>query len=327
MWKATILLCASALSARDRIAFIDFYGVKGMDTEAVRRALPFHEGDALDRINVKRQGQEAVLRVTGSEATEVAPICCDPQGDTYIFIGLPGTSSKRFVTNPPPNGAVRLSKELLALEARLEKAGQEAMLKGGDAVVEDDSQGYALQRDPKLHALQLELRAYAVKHEAELLRAAADCSDAKQRAYAVEALGYAQQSPRQIAALVQASRDSNGGVRNDATRALGVLLQSSPALAAQIPAATFIEMMMSGIWTDRNKSCSVLEPMSMARDPQFLALMRAEALDPLIEMARWRSEGHAACGKTILARIAGAKEEEIARLAFGPAQTVLELLK
>jgi hypothetical protein len=215
----------------------------------------------------------------------------------------------------------------LALEDRLEQAFEEAMRKGGDSAMEDDSQGYALQRDPKLHAAQLELRDYAEKHEAELLRAAADCSDAKQRAFAVEALGYAQQSPRQIATLVQASRDSNGGVRNDATRALGVLLRSNPALAAQIPAATFIEMMMSGIWTDRNKSCSVLEPMSMARDPQFLALLRAEALDPLIEMARWRSDGHAACGKMVLARIAGAKEEEILRYGFGPTAAVLELLK
>ncbi len=327
MWKAILLLCAIGLEARDRIAFIDFYGAKGMDTEAVRRALPFKEGDALDRKNIKQQGHEAVMRITGSDATDVATICCDPQGDTYIFIGLPGKSSKKFVTNQAPNGAMRLSKELMALEARLEKAFDEAMRKGGDAVVEDDSQGYALVNDPKLRALQLELRAYAEKHEAELFGVAANCSDKDQRAYAVEALGYAQQSSRQIAALVQASRDSNDGVRNDATRALGVLLQSNTALAAQIPAATFIEMMMSGIWTDRNKSCSVLEPMSQGRDPKFLAQLRAEALDPLIEMARWRSDGHAACGKTVLARIAGAKEADVPMLAFRPAEAVLELLK
>ncbi|HEY1495603.1 MAG TPA: HEAT repeat domain-containing protein, partial [Candidatus Solibacter sp.] len=209
----------------------------------------------------------------------------------------------------------------------LEKAFDEAMRKGGDSVVEDDSQGYALVNDPKLRALQLELRAYAVKHEDELLRAAAECSDAEQRAHAVEALGYAPQSPRQIAALVQASRDSNDGVRNDATRALGVLLRSNSALAAQIPVATFIEMMMSGIWTDRNKSCSVLDPMSQGRDPRFLARLREEALDPLIEMARWRSGGHAWCGKTVLARIAGVKESDVPGLAFGPAEAVLELLK
>ena len=65
----------------------------------------------------------------------------------------------------------------------------------------------------------------------------------------------------------------------------------------------------------------------MARDPQLIARLRAEALDPLIEMARWRSEGHAACGKMVLARIAGAKEGEILRYGFSPAEAVLELLK
>src|SRR5260370_35959275 len=110
MWKDIILLGASAVSARTRIALIDFYGVTGMDTDAVRRALPFREGDALDRKNIKRQGHDAVMRATGSDATEVATICCDPQGDTYIFIGLPGASSKKIAPNPPPTGAVRRSK-------------------------------------------------------------------------------------------------------------------------------------------------------------------------------------------------------------------------
>jgi hypothetical protein len=327
MWKAIILLSASTLAARDRVAFIDFYGVKGMNPDAVRSALPFKEGDALNRTAITRQGQETVLRVTGRDATDVATVCCDAQGDTYVFIGLPGTSSKKFALNPAPAGAVRLSKELLKLKERLDQAGEEAMRKGGDSVVEDDSQGYALSHDPAERVLQLALRTYAMKHEGELLGVAATSSDAEQRAIAAEALGYARQTPRQIAALVQASRDSSSGVRNAATRALGVLLESDIGLASQIPAATFIEMMSSGIWVDRNKSCSVLEPMSKGRDPQFMAALRAGALEPVIEMARWRSPGHSSCGKTVLARIAGAKEEEVPRLSFGPVQAVLELLK
>ena len=44
-------------------------------------------------------------------------------------------------------------------------------------------------------------------------------------------------------------------------------------------------------------------------------------------MASWRSLGHASCGKTVLARIAGAKEADVAGLSFGPVQAVLDLLK
>ncbi|MCU1236946.1 MAG: hypothetical protein JWP63_4913 [Candidatus Solibacter sp.] len=111
-----------------------------------------------------------------------------------------------------------------------------------------------------------------------------------------------------------------------ATRALGVLLESNAALAAQVPAGLFVEMMKSGIWTDRNKYCWVLDPMSKARDPKFLARLRAEALDPLIEMAGWRSEGHSSCGRSILARIAGAPESEVPGLSFVPSDAVIALL-
>jgi hypothetical protein len=72
---AIVLLWASALAARDRIVFIDVYGANGMDTEAVRRALPFHPGDPKTR-EIKPQAVDAVNRVTGRD--EIALICCDP---------------------------------------------------------------------------------------------------------------------------------------------------------------------------------------------------------------------------------------------------------
>jgi HEAT repeat protein len=98
-------------------------------------------------------------------------------------------------------------------------------------------------------------------------------------------MGYARQSRRQVDALVRASGDSSDDVRNDATRALGVLLESNPALAKWIPPQGFIDMMSSGIWTDRNKGGFVLEAMTRGRDPKLLGAVRAQALEPLIEMA------------------------------------------
>ena len=37
---------AVAAPARDRIAFIEFYGYQGFHVEAIRRALPYREGSA-----------------------------------------------------------------------------------------------------------------------------------------------------------------------------------------------------------------------------------------------------------------------------------------
>jgi len=69
---------------------------------------------------------------------------------------------------------------------------------------------------------------------------------------------YARQSPEQIAALVLVSRDPSEGVRNNATRALGVLPSSNADLVKQIPTATFVNMICSGIWSDRNQRASYL---------------------------------------------------------------------
>ena len=44
--------------------------------------------------------------------------------------------------------------------------------------------------------------------------------------------------------------------------------------------------------------------LSRSRDRQLLATLRKQALTPLVEMARWKSEGHALAAFIILGRIA-----------------------
>src|SRR5204863_8942555 len=128
-----------------------------------------------------------------------------------------------------------------------------AVRKGGDAAKEGRSKGYALTKGQQVRSIQLELRRYAIHHEPELLRVLESSSDQKHRAIASHALGYARQSGRQILVLTRAVRDPDEEVRNNATRAIGVLLDANERLAHQIPPDAFIEMLNSGIWTDRNK--------------------------------------------------------------------------
>ncbi|MGA3043977.1 MAG: hypothetical protein ABSF54_24650, partial [Bryobacteraceae bacterium] len=78
----------------------------------------------------------------------------------------------------------------------------------------------------------------------------------------------------QILALVGAARDPDDEVRNNATRALGVLVRSNGALATEIPADTFIAMLNSGTWTDRNKGASLLMELTSARTPDLLTKIR-----------------------------------------------------
>ena len=54
----------------------------------------------------------------------------------------------------------------------------------------------------------------------------------------------------------------------------------------------------------------MLATLTELRDPKLLARLRAEALDSIIEMARWKDEGHALFGVVIFAHLAGARKKK-----------------
>jgi hypothetical protein len=127
-------------------------------------------------------------------------------------------------------------------------------------------------------------------------------------------LGYTRRSRSQINALARASLDSNSGVRNNATRALVVLAASDPKIANQIPAQSFIEMLLSGTWTDINKASALISDLTSGRSQKLLAQLRPpQVLARLIEMARWRT-GHASPARIVLGRMAGIEEKRLQQL-------------
>ena len=196
------------------------------------------------------------------------------------------------------------------------------------SATEDDSRGYALSVESDLRAKQLATRAYALHHEGLVRRVLASAEDAEQRIAAAHILGYARQSAEQIQALVRASYDADETVRNNAIRALAVLAQSNPRVAARIPAEHFIAMLSSGSWTDRNKAGFLLDELSKRRDPKLLTELRSRALDSLIEMARWRSRGHAGFARILLGRIAGIEETRLQQLVeTGQVDQIIKALK
>jgi hypothetical protein len=307
---------ALAAEAADRIELIEFFGYEGIDLAAVRAALPVREGDVFDG-KARAQVHEAVRSVTGADATDVASICCGEHGHLLLFIGLAGKSTHTFRLNASPKGSVRLFGEILPLFAKLRQANYEASKKGGDAAAEDDSEGYALNHYPPQRELQLQLRDYTRAHEEEIYDVLENCADVAQRQHTAVAAGYAKRSPRQIAALVRASHDVDAGVRDEATRAIEVLLRADASLAKQIPAADFIEMAGSGIWLDRNKASMVLDELTNARDPELLAQIEAQAWAALLEMSRWRDTGHAVSPRCVLGRIRKIPEVQLVDLAMG----------
>jgi hypothetical protein len=153
----------------------------------------------------------------------------------------------------------------------------------------------------------LKLRDAVRSRGEELIAVLSKSADSEQRNVAAEALGYAPRSAGQVDALVRASRDSSGDVRNAATRALMEILRADPAAAKQVQAAPFVEMLHSGVWTDRNKASGVLLMLSASRDVALLANLKARAWEPLLEMARWPKEWSMEA-RMMLIRIAGLED-------------------
>ena len=311
---------------RGRIWDIEFFGYKGIDVAEIRKAIPVHEGDAFAGEETKDKIRKAVTAALGHEPTDVTAVCCNENRDFVLFIGLPGSSNRSFAYNSEPKGTARLSEALTTLASRLDEAWHSAVQKGGESSREDDSNGYALSLDPALHSLQVTLRQYALAHEDELLRVLEFSSDPQQRRIAAQALGYANKSTKQIEALVHAARDVDFEVRNNAIRALGVLVSSDAKAAEEIPAEGFIGMLNSGTWSDRNKGSFLLYTLSRDRKPALLAELRTIAIDSLIEMAKWRDSGHAYEARILLGRVAGIPEDRLRHLASGPPDPILDAL-
>jgi HEAT repeats len=306
------LLLSQAQETKLQIGEIEFFGSAGFNLDRIRAQLPVHEGDTLtvsSSDKARAQINKTLQDVTGHIPTDIVFTCCDEKQRLMIFLGLGGRSSEDIRYNAAPTGSVRLPVELLALSKQFDAALEEAVKKGQSG--EEDSKGYALLEYPKARDLQMKLRDYSLKNETVLRQVLANSSDADQRAIAAEALGYAAQSPDQISALVQASRDPNSEVRNNAVRALEVLATTG----ADIPSAGFVEMLGSGIWTDRNKASILLMKITRRRDPKLIAELRSDAIDPLIEMAQWRNNGHAYPARILLGRVAGIEEAKLQELA------------
>lgn len=286
------------------IGQVEYFGYQGLDLARIEKAVPFHAGQRLSMQSMRdafARTADVVEKLTGKPPTDVQPVCCDMRGEWYVYIGLPGKSSHAVAYNPPPAGHATLPANIVALYDQTMVLLLHAMRTGAK---EDDSRGYFLSDDPGLRQKQLAMRRYALAHTPAIIKVLETSSDPHQRQAAANALGYGAQSPAQVKALAQASRDSDPAVRNNSVRALVLLARLGPKVASEIPPKSFVGLLSSGSWTDRNKGCALVEVLTRFRDPKLLATLRTQSMAPLEEMARW-DPGHAAAALFVLGRIAG----------------------
>jgi hypothetical protein len=313
-----------------QIGIIDFYGLNRVPAARVRDTLTFKEGDTLsvgdeERPAVLKASEENLAKVPGVEGVKTSIVCCD-QGRAIVYVGIQERGTKTMHFRAAPRGTERLPPDIVQAGEEFSRVFPLAV-QSGDAQ-EDRSKGHSLAHDPATRAVQERFPGYADRDLPALRRVLQGSSDADQRALAAQVLGYASDKQAVVEDLVRGMGDPSEEVRNNSMRALLVFSEMVPEggrRVPRVPVDPFIKFLNSSVWSDRNKSSMALMDLSAGRDRRLLAKLRRDALTPLVEMARWKNEGHALAAFTILGRIAGYSDEAARDLwSRGKRETVIQ---
>jgi hypothetical protein len=296
-----------------KIGIIDLYGLHRVSTGQVRDALTFKAGDTIllgdERPAFLAVSEERLARLPEVARARINIVCCD-QGRAIVYVGIEERGARTMRLRAAPVGTARLAADISQSGQEFSKALMQAVQRGDAA--EDRSQGHALAHDPATRAIQERFVVYATRDLTQLRLVLRSSSDIAQRALAAQVLGYAIDKQAVVEDLVQAMSDPSEEVRNNAMRALLVFAVRPPAVSGSIthmPPEPFIEFLNSPMWSDRNKASGALMALSASREPGLLAKLQKDALTPLVEMARWKSAGHALPAFVILGRIAGYSDD------------------
>jgi len=298
-----------------QIGIIDAYGLSRVPVDQVRGVLAFKEGDTISLDGDERPAfltasEKRVALLPGVVRARIKLVCCD-QGRAIVYVGVEEAGATTMQFRAAPVGPARLAPDVVQSGEEFSKALVLAVQRG-DAE-EDRSEGHAFNRDPAMRAIQERFLVYAKRDLPALRLVLGSSSDAAHRALAAQVLGYATDKQAVVEDLVHGMTDPSEEVRNNAMRTLLVFADSVPGEkgrpAPRIPFEPFIEFLHSPVWSDRNKASGALMALTASRDPELLAKLRKQALAPLVEMARWKSAGHALAAFMILGRMAGYSDE------------------
>ena len=319
-----------------RIGIIDYYGLRTVTPQQIRAKLNLKEGDVapidLDEMDGPRMmtalikmvwrlspGQSEVDKnvviasleqIPGVVRADVVSGLGGGSRKATMFVGIEEAGAPHFDYRPVPTGAAKLPASMTTAYDQLIQALPGALANG---VEEDDSRGYALHNDATMRATEEKMIAFAATDIAPVRDVLKNAADTRQRIAAAWIIGYAPDKRAVLDDLLDAVRDPEETVRNNATREIGIIAEFAshrPDLGIRIDPTRFIDMLNSLIWTDRNKATMVLYGLTETRSADTLQLLRARALPALLEMARWKDD-HAWDALELLGRIAGLDDKEI----------------
>jgi hypothetical protein len=310
------LLVAPAAGQELTVGIIDFYGLRTVTDAQARAAVTVSVGDVIDMAADRlpaplEESQRRLAALPGVAAAHVNAVCCE-DGRFILYFGVVEKGTARPRVRPAPPGDVRLPPDMMAAYDEFGRALMAAVQRGASG--EDRSQGHALSEDPALRAVQERFIGFAARDTTLLRDVLREASDSRHRAVAAHVLGYVADKAAVIDDLVHGVSDPDEAVGNNAMRALLVIAAHAserPDLRLRVPTAPFVELLNSPDWSDLNKASAALAESSATRDAELMDALRQGSLRPLLEMARWKSLGHALPALLLLGRIGGMSDEQI----------------
>jgi hypothetical protein len=331
---AAFAMCAFLAAAKASeeaipIGMIDFYGLSKVSADSAKAALTFKEGDMISLDGDERPtcfvvSEARLAALPGVRRGRINLVCCDNER-AIIYVGIMERGSTMMQFRASPDGDARLAADIVAAGDEFSKASMLASQRGDAS--EDRSQGHALAQNSEMRAVQDRFIIYANRDLPKLRDVLRNSSNTAERALAAQVLGYAADKSAVVDDMVYGMSDPSEDVRNNAMRALLVIAEMTPVEGRpvpRIPSRPFIRLLSSPVWSDRNKASGALEALTRRPDPALLKSLREQAISPLMEMARWKSEGHALPAFRILARIANYSDETALNLwKQGERETVI----
>jgi len=311
MVRAGILLFLTGLllPAQPRIGVIEIFGQQKVPKERILKALVVGEGSPLPRS--KADTEEALEEIPGILRANLEAVCCE-DGKAILYVGIEEKGGHHFEFNTPPTGEFKVPEDVWTEWTSFISSVNLAAQAGKGA--EDLSRGHSLMEYEDARKSQLKFIDLADQHLQVLRDVLLKSADEEQRGIAAYVLQYASKKKLVAGDLQIAMRDIDPTVRNNAMRslaAIAVLANSNPDLEIKVPTTWFVEMLHSVHFMDRNKATLALLNFTEKRDEGTLQNIRESATQPLLEMAHWRSMGHALPAFILLGRAAGMKEEDI----------------
>lgn len=298
-----------AVAQLPRVGIIDFYGLRNLTPAHLAGALGVQIGDSIT--GSSEDFRARLMKVPGVLDADVSVVCCEA-GRSIMYVGVREAGAPMRDFNTPPAGKEELSPEILAISSRYMRAMMEGVQRGEAG--EDDSAGHSLSLYGPARVEQENMLAFAERNLDQLRAVLRNSGNAEHRALAAQVIAYSPDKASVVADLVNAARDPDAAVRNNAVRALAVMAmyeQANPQVGSHVPYAPFIDLLNSLEWTDRNKASFALAALTTTRDPALLRALRERAMPSLIEIARWRAPGHAMAAAVTLGRIAGLPDDRI----------------